>query len=59
MEETVSSTTQLKSSAQRHIKKGVLQQYPELAKYADDILPPKVLREAKWYALLPSQVYHM
>lgn len=53
----MSSTTQLKSSAQRHIKKGVLQQYPELAKYADDILPPKVLREAKWYALL--QVYHM
>jgi PUA domain protein len=39
--ENVSTMTQLKSSVQREVRKGVLEQYPSLEPYIDDILPKK------------------
>lgn len=44
----ISTTVQLKSSAQKNIKAKLVEQYPNLAKYADVILPKKEqLRVAK------------
>ncbi len=39
--ENVSSTAQLKSSAQRDVRKGILDQFPDLEPFAEDVLPKK------------------
>ena len=54
--ENVSSVNNVKSSVQRGIRSALLEQYPHIESYMDQILPKKDgLRAVKWYVILSSR----
>lgn len=47
--ESISSKSQVKSSAARNIRKSIIEQYPDFEKYADELFPKKeTVIVAKW-----------
>lgn len=55
MDENISSYSKVKSSVQRNIRNKILEQYPQLEKMEEDLLPKKdPMFVAKWYV----PVYH-
>lgn len=55
MDENISSYSKVKSSVQRNIRNKILEQYPQLEKMEEDLLPKKEpMFVAKWYV----SVYH-
>ena len=57
---SVSGVTQLKSSVQKGIKNKLVEQFPNLANYIDDMIPKKdTLRIVKWLVATISSIDYM
>ena len=49
----ISGVTQLKSTVQKAIKAKLVQQFPNLTEYVDEILPKKeAIKTLKWFVFL-------
>ena len=46
--ESISSKSQVKSSAARNIRKSIIEQYPDFEKYADELFPKKETVRTTW-----------